>query len=511
MSKLWNIFKQKVDSSATSMQDGDWSKMEAMLNSDPKFATRSGAKKWGLISVALFAVVSSSAYLISNAQLKQAHYSPRQVDNEITNVTSNAAISNSNVEVISNQEIEESRPPAELSKEISSTEGEVLESKTVIPQVENTTSQLTVKSDEASGMNQNRASSATSKVIAVSSVNESAEIQVEVETPAEEEFAQGVVIPEVESNASSSGSSSKEAEIPAEIGEQEEQLATNPEPLNNEVTRIELPDDVSTEDAFEEVEEPKEEEVGEDEVSDVADSNSEDSPVISTPYNRSAKFMVDATYGYGSAFNTSFNSQELGLELGYEKGGWTVQTGLQWVNTTGDITRSFDETVVIRDTSFVPQYHQYVDTSVIKTWVITGYYTGTYVYDTTYNTVVDTIIVAQVDTSEEKVTRYSTSHIQTSYLQIPLTVGYTWSSGRWGYGVQAGMNIRRVTYLSDEYEATSQYGFDALIRPTVTYEIADHWHVLMKSSFTMPLSQDPLLNSRNFARFGVALGVRYSW
>lgn len=212
-----------------------------------------------------------------------------------------------------------------------------------------------------------------------------------------------------------------------------------------------------------------------------------------------------------TAFNTGLNTFGGGVELSYSLGDWSLATGVHYMNTAGTAPYRFSEDVLRTDTTFVTRYDSIQQERIIRTWVITGPFTGMYVYDTTIVTVTDTVTLAQLDTSSQIINRSILTALNTSYIQIPVLVGYSRQFGNWSYGGHVGVNIRSLTYTTPLFESESALGFDLLIRPSIGYSFTERWSAFIRPNLRIPISSDPILNTRNFINGGVSVGLRYTF
>lgn len=488
MSKLWNSIKNKVDESATSMQEGDWAAMESLLNESPATAPNR-SRRWGLFTVLVFGVMALSALLVQ----PWSHTEPS------TEVTSSETVI----------PIEESNLSDEPdSKELSSQESSVAvvsSSSTSGTSGEHTEASAPSSSARTEAQPSNNALSSTPTVGAPSQLSSAS-------TPTSNN------VRKVQPDAGALATQSANADVP-ETTMENQVPGSESEAFANETPRIELAQKswVSRSDhplGTDQIERTVtlEEEVESSETLEDAASEASESPssiLINSSTATSTGMFAEGHYAISPSLNSSLLSNELGLEIGYDWKGWTFQTGAHYVNTSGFISTDYKENVLEYDTTTSTSFEFGVDTSVVKYWVITGYYTGEYRYDTTYTSYTDTIITTDIDSTLSQVSRTKRTHITTSYVQIPLVAGYEWRSGSWGVKLQGGVNFRSTTYVSDEFQSTTAWGVDAILRPAISYHWTDDWSVFLRTSFRLPVTSDPLLNRNRFTRMSFGVGVRY--
>lgn len=486
MSKLWNSIKSKVDQSATSMQEGDWAAMESLLDASPATAPNR-QRRWGLFSVLILGVMGLSALLAQpwshTKPASEVISSEKIVPIEVENPAANSSLSSISKENVQSQDEDlsttSSKDDAPLESS-SSTEALV---------VGENTPQMAVPADT-----RNESGVGNEKV--------------EQHTGVEGEGSSDPTHDLVSTEAPVVLNASLESDHEDRRTERETTIELNGKSWmydgSNELSTEALRPTVQfTEEA------PSIADSIEVEPEEQSDSESSASPIVQSSSSKNTGLYVEGHYAFSPALNSGLLSNELGLEVGYNWKGWTFQTGAHYVNTNGFVTTDFTEDVLVYDTTTTTSFEHGVDTSVVKYWVITGYYTGEYRYDTTYTNYTDTIYTVNIDSVRNTEHRTKRSAITTSYVQIPILAGYEWRSGPWGVRLQGGVNVRSLTYISDEFESTTSWGMDAVIRPAISYHWNSKWNVFLRTSLKMPVTSDPLLNRNNFTRVSLGIGVGY--
>ncbi|KAB2807737.1 outer membrane protein [Phaeocystidibacter luteus] len=531
MKNLWSIFKEKVDSTATPMQEGDWKAMETLLDETQIVPTKGRNLRWGGITIFLVSVIGISAVLFYPAESDSATDGEVEV---ITTTNSGKSDSAPESNTLSN-DAPSTYPSADYPME---------------PPTRNST-ENGMSSDDEITVARERSTEASASTTPISEGSQVSDFD-NVNAP-EEDFAttnalqgervEGVASsnfdePSIESEGTSSTSS--EQSNSGEFSAMNERLASDarqePTAAHESQVQFELAEplasptsseDESTEEIIAEASsestpeveeesaavalEPAEELPAEDVVGDAQESAEEARPVIRQSSNRERPFWVEANLGVATSVNTALNTFDGGFAFGYRNKGWTAQVGLEVANTSGNVYTPYNETVIRMDTVTDTRIDTSYQQRVIQTWVITGWYTGEFVYDTVQVEVIDTVQFTRTDTSSRLVTRQQLSRVQTTYIQIPVLGGYEWTTNEWSYGIQAGINFRSVTYTHPELTPTTGYGLDALFRPYIGYSWNDRWTMYLRTNVAVPLSNDPLLNRDTFTRVGLNVGVGYSF
>ncbi|NVK27789.1 MAG: hypothetical protein HWE14_07080 [Flavobacteriia bacterium] len=533
MKNLWSIFKEKVDSTATPMQEGDWKAMETLLDETQIVVPNKGRRmRWGLLSLFAISLIGVSAFLFFPAEQESDTKGETNTTFESPNEGGDTAPASNTITTI-----EPSTYPA---SEISSfSEEESADNQASVHSIESSTEtpiSTSNSDDEVTNTSKGSAISESSPTEEDNALPTTLDWSEDSEIASSNEIADDKEVSasnDSESQLDESEDASVETNQTPQSGEftspdefiggesraenltardSQAQFETQNTALANEQEESSTFDDVrsgesqSAKDPIEEDESP---------IADVEeeerDAPEADKPVIRRSSDRTRPFWVEANFGAATSVNTALNTYDGGLAFGYRNNGWTAQVGLQVANTAGNIYTDYTETVYSYDTSTVTRIDTSIQQRVIETWVITGWYTGEYVYDTIQVVVTDTVRFTQTDTMANDVVRQELSKVQTTYIQIPILGGYEWTSNEWSFGVQAGVNFRSVTYAHPELKPTTGYGLDALFRPYVGYSWNDRWTLYLRTNVAVPLSNDPLLNRKNFTRVGLNVGVGYSF
>lgn len=503
MMKLWKAIKAKVDEGATPMQEGDWAAMEALLNEGAAASKGSSTGfKLGIITL-LMAVGASGVYYLSDSNpapqsevvIPEKVITPESVPGDEALATEPMAVDERS-EVIENQTNSNSASMPVAA--VDDRRAESVQTSSVVPSVEREFSNES--SEVASSENV-----ATNTPIESEALSESGtESAREARTIASMENASD--LPQVE-NEDKMGLSESSLENEAVTSDSEKLSQPSSESDSNDLSQT------ATEinDTPEESEEPVlEDSEAESDDAFAQKENSSNAPaVIHTSHDQQRNYSVELHYELSPAINSSLITHGIGAEIGYHFGNWSVQTGMAYLQTSGSTSVSFDELQQNIDTSYTYRIDTTIETRVTETWVITGYYQGQYVYDTTYVVLEDTVTLTQIDTTVETVAVNKPVSIRTTYFQIPILAGYNWRNGPWEYGLQAGVNFRSVTWVNTEFETTSNYALDAVIRPTLRYHWNDNWNAFVRLNAVMPLTSDPLLGRSSFTRIGLMAGVGY--
>lgn len=485
MKNPWNSIKQKIDSSVTPMQEGDWAAMESMLGKPKSIWSWSKFGKYGL-SILLGAAIGVGAYAAWNFTHPEASmYTPLSATQ--LEKTSQSAVADGS-------DIPHEEDALSVSSEVSSThETQSLD--------ENPSNKSSL--DMASNVNESTPSTSNQLGPRRSQTENSTVPRDETENPE--------TIPSDESHSDGliAGDELNPSQPNVEPGHSEEQDAStrsNPsEDAENETPQEGEPasgksEEEETEEEMEDL--PKEE---------ASSTSEEDSPVIRRSDDPSSGFAIEANYHWNRSINSGLQFHETGLDLAYTWNQWNFQTGVHYVSTFGRASQSIIESQIVFDSNFVETYQTRNVVTITQTWVITGRQTGMYVYDTTITQSTDTVLTLSIDSSEQNIARLKTVDVAVNYFSVPLLVGYEWKMDKLSFGLQSGVNFRSISYGSLEVENATKYGLDFTIRPFLGYQFLPKWSAYVRPTFNIPLTSDPIFNRQNFVNAGVQVGMRYSF
>lgn len=510
MKSPWYAIKQKVDSGASPMQEGDWAAMEAMLDGQKSGFKWGKFGKYGLSLLVGVALGVGALAIYENATLKPEYTPLPDVSNietptsESTNGASTSTVNQSSSS--SSSQISESGSSFATSAESTSSNASTNYVEEV-SSINNNTERQSATGNESKEQLVQTPSLETN----LSSENESV-----VNSMGPTSITDEGRNTQNETPASPSNESSMDSEDqPDEQNEQSEGESAMDEAPQSETTEDESgPSEESTMEDFtlDDMANNADEDTLADDLDNTEDATSESSsPVIRSSDHQTTNFGVEANYSWGRALGSGLQSHNIGLDAVYRWRNWNFQTGIHYVNTQGTANLSVSSSQVVFDTTYTQNVVTRNDTNYIRTWVITGRNTGMFVTDTSVSSVTDTVIITSVDSSIQNVKQLKPTDVSVNYFSVPLLAGYEWKWDEWSYGVQGGINFRSISYGNIEVLNPTRYGLDALIRPYIGYSFTPRWNAYLRPMLSIPITSDPIFNRQNFINAGVQIGVRYEF
>lgn len=511
MKSPWNAIKQKVDSGASPMQDGDWAAMEAMLDGQKSGFKWGKFGKYGLSLLIGVALGVGALAIYENASLKPK-YTPLPDISKVETPTTES-LEGESTSTMNRSGSSSLNPISESGSALTSSTTESTSSSDPI---------IDIEEGSSSNIHPESLSLAGNEPAEQSRATPSTETHPASENESGMNSMSPASIADEDQNTQNDTPSSTSNENPMDTSDQPDEQNEQSE---GESAMDEAPQSESTEDESEPSEESTMEDSTLDDTANSADEdtladdldNTEDatsessSPVIRSSDHQTTNFGVEANYSWGRALGSGLQSHDVGMDAVYRWRNWNFQTGIHYVSTQGTANLSVSSSQIVFDTTYTQNVVSRNDTNYIRTWVITGRNTGMFVTDTSVSTVTDTVIITSVDSSIQNVQQLKPTDVSVNYFSVPLLAGYEWKWDEWSYGVQGGINFRSISYGNIEIPNPTRYGLDALIRPYIGYSFAPRWNAYLRPMLSIPITSDPIFNRQNFINAGVQIGVRYEF
>ncbi|NVK04727.1 MAG: hypothetical protein HWD92_07880 [Flavobacteriia bacterium] len=510
MKSPWNAIKQKVDSGASPMQDGDWAAMEAMLDGQKSGFKWGKFGKYGLSLLVGVALGVGALAIYENATLK-AEYTPLP---DVSNTETPASESTNGMSTSTTSELSSSNS-SQISESVSD----------LVTTTESTTASASSNNaEEVASINNTREPQNNSGDDATASAERFAQSPSNESFPSlENELGMNPMhstsLADEGQNTQNEKPSMPAVESSMESANQQDEQSEGTSPMNDASQGETTADETESSQEMNMDESTSDDRAGEadeettaEDLDDEEEATSESaSPVIRSSDHRNTQFGVEANYSWGRALGSGLQSHDIGLDAVYRWRNWNFQTGIHYVNTQGTANLSVSSSQIVFDTTYTQNVVTRSDTNYIRTWVITGRNTGMFVTDTSVSNVTDTVIITSVDSSIQNVQQLKPTDVSVNYFSVPLLAGYEWKWDEWSYGVQGGINFRSISYGNIEVLNPTSYGLDALIRPYIGYSFAPKWNAYLRPMLSIPITSDPIFNRQNFINAGIQIGVRYEF
>lgn len=214
--------------------------------------------------------------------------------------------------------------------------------------------------------------------------------------------------------------------------------------------------------------------------------------------------------GYQTNYTNGFNGYGSGLDVELQRKGLLLNAGLYFYQIDKSITREQQETKQWIDTTYKTHIDTRVETHKDSTWIISGPFSGGYVYNTYQLIFNDTIRESRIDTNKILYTKQVEQKIRLSYVEMPILAGHRFRFNRFEVDLKGGVVLNKLT--QGDLEGTQiekAFGMDAIIQPALQYYFLPEWSVFGKASLRYGLLADQQRPSHLYN--GFQIGVSYYW
>jgi hypothetical protein len=221
---------------------------------------------------------------------------------------------------------------------------------------------------------------------------------------------------------------------------------------------------------------------------------------------------------------------EIGMGAYFEKGNFRLGLGLHHNSLSRDarfVSESVKDTVLIDVSStteissidstllgYVPNQiwdpvkQQWVNDGVRPNWKV----------DTTYSTTNDTVFTNAKDTSYSN----QTGQLRQQYLEVPISLAYVWSKGRFKLAVQGGYSLgylvsERINYSSEnnsalqqEYTSNKSLLHFLVFNPEVSYAVGSRASIFAQPTYRHRLSGGSM-QAIEPGQLGLRFGLMYDF